>query len=42
MKIKGVIEVLKMKKNNLKTVVKIYLGFSLVLLCAVWGQLIFG
>ena len=40
MKIKGVIEVLKMKKNNLKTVVKIYLGFSLVL-WTVWGQFIF-
>ena len=33
-------------KNNLKRIiiqiVKIYLGLSLVFLCAVWGQFIFG
>ena len=44
MKIKGVIEDLKIKKNlKLKNIiVKIYLGLSLVLLWAVWGQFIFG
>ena len=40
MKIKGVIEDLKIKKNFLM-IVKIYLGLSLVLLWAVWGQFIF-
>ena len=38
MKIKGVIEDLKLKKM----ILKIYLGVSLVLLWAVWGQFIFG
>ena len=58
MKIKGVIEDLKLKKSLKKkkkkeeeerkkkrmiiTIVKIYLGLSLVLLWAVWGQFIFG
>jgi len=44
MKIKGIIEDLKIKKNlKLKNIiVKIYLGLSLVLLWAVWGQFIFG
>ena len=44
MKIKGVIEDLKIKKKFLMIVkiVKIYLGLSLVLLWAVWGQFIFG
>ena len=44
MKIKGVIEDLKIKKNFLMIVkiVKIYLELSLVLLWAVWGQFIFG
>ena len=42
MKIKGVIEDLKMFfKKILKMIVKIYLGLSLVLLWAVWGQFIF-
>ena len=43
MKIKGVIEDLKIKKKILMIVkiVKIYLGLSLVLLWAVWGQFIF-
>ena len=41
MKIKGVIEDLKIKKMIVK-IVKVYLGFSLVLLWAVWGQFIFG
>ena len=43
MKIKGVIEDLKLKKiKNLKMVtVKIYLGISLELLWIVWGQFIF-
>ena len=43
MKIKGVIEDLKIKKNIKKKrmIVKIYLGFSLVLLWTVWGQFIF-
>ena len=40
MKIKGVIEVLKIKKKRM--IVKIYLGLSLVVLWAVWGQFIFG
>ena len=40
MKIKGVIEDLKIKKKRM--IVKIYLGLSLVLLWAVWGQFIFG
>ena len=41
MKIKGVIEDLKKKKNILIKkiiIVKIYLGISLELLWAVWGQ----
>jgi len=51
MKIKGVIEDLKflksLKKEKKKKImiikiVKIYLGLSLVLLWAVWGQFIFG
>ena len=45
MKIKGVIEDLKIKKNFFKLmivkIVKIYLELSLVVLWAVWGQLIF-
>ena len=43
MKIKGVIEDLKFKKQlkNDHKIVKIYLGLSLVFLWAVWGQLIF-
>ena len=53
MKIKGVIEDLKLKKKLKKEkkkkrekrmtvkIVKIYLGLSLVLLWAVWGQFIF-
>ena len=46
MKIKGVIENLKIKKVKEKKrmivkIVKIYLGLSLVLLWAMWGQLIF-
>ena len=44
MKIKGVIENLKnffIKKMTVK-IVKIYLGLSLVILWAVWGQFIFG
>ena len=43
MKIKGVIEDLKFKKNFLikKIIVKIYLGLSLVLLWTKWGQFIF-
>ena len=46
MKIKVVIEDLKLKKRKqkrmiVKIVKKIYLGLSLVLLWAVWGQLIF-
>ena len=39
-KIKGVIEDLK-KKRMIVKIVKIYLGLSLVLLWAVWGQFIF-
>ena len=42
MKIKGVIEDLKIKKKLRKMiVVKIYLGISLELLQAVWGQFSF-
>ena len=44
MKIKGVIEDLKIFKNYIMIVkiVKICLGLSLVLLWSVWGQFIFG
>ena len=52
MKIKGVIEDLKFKKlkkeekikkkRMIVKIVNIYLGLSLVLLWAVWGQFIFG
>ena len=44
MKIKGLIEDLKIKRNkkNDSKNSKIYLGLSLVLLWAVWGQFIFG
>ena len=45
MKIKGVIEDLKfflIKKRMIIKIVKTYLGLSLVLLWAVWGQFIFG
>ena len=43
MKIKGVIEDLTIKKKRMIVkIVKIYLGLSLVLLWAVWGQFIFG
>jgi len=43
MKIKGVIEDLKIKKvKNFKNVIiKVYLGLSLLLLWTVWGQFIF-
>ena len=41
MKIKGVIEDLKFKKILKMIIVKIYLGISLVLLQAVWGQFSF-
>ena len=41
MKIKGVIEDLKIKKNYKMIIVKIYLGLSLVLFWTVWGQFIF-
>ena len=41
MKIKGVIEGLKLKKKETRMIVKVYLGLSLVLLWAVWGQFIF-
>ena len=48
MKIKGVIEDLKIKrklkkrkKKKKRMIVKIYLGLSLVLLWALWGQFIF-
>ena len=45
MKIKGDIEDLqilkKCKKRMIVKIVKIYLGLSLVLLWAVWGQFIF-
>ena len=41
-KIKGVIEDLKFKKKRMIIIiVKIYLGFSLVLLWVLWGQFIF-
>ena len=40
MKIKGVIE--DLKKRMIIKIVKIYLGLSLVVLWAVWGQFIFG
>ena len=39
MKIKGVIE--DLKKRMIVKIEKIYLGLSLVLLWAVWGQFIF-
>ena len=46
MKIKGVIEDLKLKKNlkerMIIIIVKIYLGLSLVLLWVLWRQFIFG
>ena len=44
MKIKGVTEDLKFKKFLIKKmmIVKIYLGLSLVVLWAMWGQFIFG
>ena len=43
MKIKGVIEDLKMFFFKIKKmIVKIYLGLSLVVLWAVWGQFIIG
>ena len=42
MKIKGVIEDLKIKKKMIIKIVKIYPGLSLVLLWVVWGQFIFG
>ena len=42
MKIKGVIEDLKIKKKLKMIVVKIYLGISLELLQTVWGQFICG
>ena len=47
MKIKGVIEdlkffLIKKKERMIVKIVKIYLGLSLVLLWAVWGQFIFG
>ena len=47
MKIKGVTEDLKIlksekkKEKNDRKIVKIYLGLSLVLLWAVWGQFVF-
>ena len=45
MKIKGVIEdlkfFLKLKKRMMVKIVKIYLGLSLVVLWAVWGEFIF-
>ena len=41
MKIKGVIEDLKIFFLIVLMIVKIYLGLSLVLLWAVWGQFIF-
>ena len=44
MKIKGVIEDLKIKRKKermIVKIVKIYLGLSLVWLWAVWGQFIF-
>ena len=43
MKIKGVVEDLKLnKKIKNRMIVEIYLGLYLVLLCAAWGQFIFG
>ena len=46
MKIKGVIEDLKiffnLKKRMIIKIVKIYLGLSLVVLWAGWGQFFFG
>ena len=47
MKIKQVIEYLKIfkklkKKRMIVKIIKIYLGLSLVVLWAVWGQFIFG
>ena len=45
MKIKGVIEDLKLKKFKKRMIIKIikiYLGLSLVLLWVLWGQFIFG
>ena len=46
MKIKGVIEDLKIKKKfffkMVVKIVKIYLGLSLVVLWVLWGQFIFG
>ena len=48
MKVKGVIEDLKIKKKFKKRkrmivkIVKLYLGLFLMLLLAVWGQFIFG
>ena len=42
MKIKGVIEDLKIKKIKKRMIVKMYLGLSLVLLWAMWSQFIFG
>ena len=46
MKIKGVIEdlkikIIKEKKRMIIKIVKIYVGLSLVVLWAVWGQFIF-
>ena len=43
MKIKGIIEDLKIKfkKIFLRIIIKIYLGISLALLRAVWGQFSF-
>ena len=41
MKIKGVIEDLKLKKRMIIKIVKTYLGVSLVLLWAVWGSIHF-
>ena len=41
MKIKGIIEDLKIKNYLKMIIVKIYLGRSLVLLWTVWGQFIF-
>ena len=48
MKIKGIIEDLKFfkklkkKERMIVKIVKIYLGLSLVLLCVLWVQFIFG
>ena len=41
MKIKGIIEDLKIKNNLKMIIVKLYLGLSLVVLWTVWGQFIF-